>query len=120
MPHVRTANKHSGLAGAEDRNGFRKDGEIGVMSGSCKLSKDSLAPELSRKLSETGMVMVPLPQKTAEKMYAKLGAKACQQYALPEYADNIILLDTGQAKMMTSYMALDAASGQSRIRAGSL
>ncbi|KAA3639175.1 MAG: FAD-dependent oxidoreductase [Armatimonadetes bacterium] len=97
----------SGLAGAVDRNGFRKDGEIGVMSGSCKLSKDSLSPELSRKLSETGIVMVPFPEKTAEKMYSKLGAKACQQYALPEYADNIILLDTGQAKMMTSYVDLD-------------
>lgn len=97
----------SGLAGAEDRNGFRKDGKIGVMSGSCKLSKDSLAPELARELSDTGMVMVPFPKKTAEKMFAKLGDKACQQYALPEYADNIILLDTGQAKMMTSYVALE-------------
>jgi hypothetical protein len=97
----------SGLVGAEDRNGFRTDGEIGVMSGSCKLSKDSLAPELSRQLSEEGLVLVPLPTKTAEKMHAKLGAKACQQYALPEYADNIILLDTGQAKMMTSFIDLD-------------
>jgi hypothetical protein len=96
----------SGLVGAEDRNGFRTDGEVGVMSGSCKLSKDSLAPELSRRLTDDGLVLVPLPPKTAEKMHAKLGAKACQQYALPEYAENIILLDTGRAKMMTSFVDL--------------
>jgi hypothetical protein len=97
----------SGLVGAVDRNGFRSDGEIGVMSGSCKLSKDSLAPELAERLTRDGLVLVPLPKKTSDKMHAKLGAKACQQYALPEYADNIILLDTGQAKMMTSYTNLD-------------
>jgi folate-dependent tRNA-U54 methylase TrmFO/GidA len=37
----------------------------------------------------------------------KLGLKACQQYALPEYAHNIILLDTGGVKLMTSYIPLE-------------
>ncbi|MDJ0923810.1 MAG: FAD-dependent oxidoreductase [Acidimicrobiia bacterium] len=97
----------SGLAGAEDRDGHRADGQVGVMSGSCKLSKDSLAPELHRKLDEEGLVIVPLPENAAQKMRDKLGAKACQQYALPAYADNVILLDTGQAKMMTSFMPLE-------------
>lgn len=97
----------SGLAGAEDRNGLRADGEIGVMSGSCKLSKDSLDPALSAELTQKGLVIVPLPKTAADKNYAKLGAKACQQYALPEYADNVILLDTGQAKMMTSYVPIE-------------
>lgn len=97
----------SGLVGAKDRDGFRSDGEIGVMSGSCKLSKDSLAPDLSKRLSEDGLLIIPLPEAIAEKSRAKLGAKACQQYALAAYADNIILLDTGQAKMMTSFMPLD-------------
>ncbi len=96
----------SGLAGSEDRNGWRKDGQVGVMSGSCKLSKDSLSPELSRELSEKGLLVVPLPTAIVEKMNKKLGDKACQQYALAEYADNIVILDTGQAKMMTSYMDL--------------
>lgn len=77
------------------------------MSGSCKLSKDSLAPELHKKLDDEGLVIIPLPDSIAEKNRAKLGAKACQQYALPAYADNVILLDTGQAKMMTSYMPLE-------------
>jgi hypothetical protein len=97
----------SGLVGADDRNGQRADGQVGVMSGSCKLNKDSLSPELHRQLDEEGLVVVPLPRSAAQKNKAKLGAKACQQYALPAYADNVILLDTGQAKMMTSYMPLE-------------
>jgi hypothetical protein len=97
----------SGLVGAEDRDGQRSDGQVGVMSGSCKLSKDSLDPALSKQLTEEGLVVVPLSAKVAEKFHAKLGAKACQQYALPEYADNIILLDTGQAKLMTSFVPLE-------------
>lgn len=97
----------SGLVGAEDRDGLRTDGQVGVMSGSCKLSKDSLAPEIARELSDKGLVIVPMPRALVEKSMAKLGAKACQQYALADYAQNVILLDTGQAKMMTSYMPLE-------------
>ena len=37
----------------------------------------------------------------------KLDKKVCQQYALKEYAENIILLDTGHAKMMTSFYPLE-------------
>ena len=37
----------------------------------------------------------------------KLDLKVCQQYALDEYAENIILLDTGYAKLMTPYIPLD-------------
>ena len=33
-------------------------------------------------------------------------SKACQQYALAEFAENIILLDTGHAKLMTPYYDL--------------
>ena len=33
--------------------------------------------------------------------------KVCQQYALKEYAENIILLDTGHAKMMTPFYPLE-------------
>lgn len=33
--------------------------------------------------------------------------KVCQQYAIDEYAENIILLDTGHAKMMTSFYPLE-------------
>jgi hypothetical protein len=37
----------------------------------------------------------------------KLNMKVCQQYALKEFAENIVLLDTGHAKLMTSYYPLD-------------
>ncbi len=40
-------------------------------------------------------------------MGEKLGMKACQQYALKEFAENIILLDTGPAKLMTPYFPLE-------------
>jgi folate-dependent tRNA-U54 methylase TrmFO/GidA len=33
--------------------------------------------------------------------------KCCQQYALPEYAANVILLDTGHAKLMSPYYPLE-------------
>lgn len=97
----------SGLVGGHDRNGQRADGEYGVMSGSCKLSMHSLDPVLAQELRDQGVVSIPLPAELAEKNMAKLGNKACQQYALPEYATNLILLDTGKAKMMTSYMDLE-------------
>ncbi|HEY3275097.1 MAG TPA: FAD-dependent oxidoreductase [Syntrophorhabdaceae bacterium] len=82
-----------------------KRGEsTGAMSGSCKLLKESLSKAVVEALEKDGKVVIPLPEsmKSAE----KLAAKACQQYALPEFLDNIILLDTGHAKLMTSYMPL--------------
>ena len=38
----------------------------------------------------------------------KLEMKVCKQYALNEYAENIILLDTGYAKIMTPFFELNA------------
>jgi hypothetical protein len=37
----------------------------------------------------------------------KLATKACQQYALPEFAENLVLLDTGHVKLMTPFFPLD-------------
>jgi hypothetical protein len=52
---------------------------------------------------------VPLPEELrAGGGKAKLlGQKACQQYALPEFAENVILLDTGHVKLMSPYFPLD-------------
>jgi hypothetical protein len=36
-----------------------------------------------------------------------LDKKACQQYALKEFAENIVLLDTGHAKIMSPYYPLE-------------
>jgi hypothetical protein len=41
-------------------------------------------------------------------MGGKLSIKACQQYALPEFQDNIVLLDSGHAKLMTPFFPLEA------------
>jgi folate-dependent tRNA-U54 methylase TrmFO/GidA len=37
----------------------------------------------------------------------KLAIKACQQYALPEFENNLVLLNTGHAKLMTPFFPLD-------------
>ena len=94
-----------GQAGVQERAGLRPDGGLGAMSGSCKLLKDSLAPELIAALEKDGAVVIPLPEhlRRGEEV---LAVKACQQYALTEFEENIILLDTGHAKLMAPYYPL--------------
>jgi hypothetical protein len=84
----------------------RKGDHIGAMSGACKLFKESLSKEVVDRLNSTGVAVIPIPEsmRNAE----KLATKACQQYALPEFLDNIVLLNTGHAKLMTTYFPLDA------------
>ncbi|EGO62814.1 FAD-dependent oxidoreductase [Acetonema longum] len=93
-------------AGVREIIGLKADGSIGAMSGSCKLHKDSLAPEIVKELNETGVVIVPVPP-NLQKNKDSLSQKACQQYALAEFAENVILLDTGHAKLMSPYYPLD-------------
>jgi hypothetical protein len=76
------------------------------MSGSCKLFKESLAPEMVERLDKYGVVIVPIPE-ALRKGEGILAKKACQQYALAEFAENIILLDTGHAKLMAPFYPLD-------------
>lgn len=92
-------------AGVKDIMGLRKDGSYGAFSGSCKLNKDSLNLEVKKKLEKEGVVVLEIP--TEDIQMDKLTKKVCQQYALKEYGENIILLDTGHAKMMTSYYPLE-------------
>ncbi len=91
------------LAGVEEIQGKNALGGIGAMSGSCKLLKESLSPALRAQLDRTGVAVIPLPAELTEDHLAK---KACQQYALPEYKENLILLDTGHAKLMASFFNL--------------
>ena len=82
----------------------RKGNQIGAMSGACKLFKESLAPDIIGLLNEKGVVVIPItPWGQANGV---LSHKACQQYALPEYHENIILLDTGHAKLMAAFYPL--------------
>lgn len=93
------------LAGVEERQSRRGGGAVGAYSGSCEISKESLAPALGRELSEKGYVVVPLPDAVRDP--GKLGVKACQQYADPVYGDNLVMLDTGHGKLMMAYLPLD-------------
>lgn len=92
------------LAGVEETVGKKKDGSSGAMSGSCKIFKESLSAEIVEKLNKKGVVVIPIPEELRED---HLGIKCCQQYALPEFRDNIILLDTGHAKLMTPFYELE-------------
>lgn len=91
-------------AGGRDYFGLRKDGTPGAFSGSCKIEKESLSEELQRQLRDKGMAIVPLPQELINE--SKLSAKVCRQYALPQFAENVVLLDAGCAKMMTPFFPL--------------
>lgn len=93
-------------AGVEEYVGKKADGQVGAMSGSCKLLKESLSKELRDTLNKTGVCVVPIPEHL-RKSTESLGKKACQQYALKEFADNIILLDTDHAKLMAAFYPLD-------------
>ena len=79
--------------------------QTGAMSGSCKLHKESLSPELRDRLEEKGVAVIPVPQSL--QMSGKLSVKACQQYATEAFSENIILLNTGHAKLMTPFFPLD-------------
>ncbi len=93
----------TGLAGVAEMQGKKADGSLGAMSGSCKLFKESLAPELVNKLNQTGVAVVPIPKELIED---HLSLKACQQYALAAFRKNIVLLDTGHAKLMAPFFTL--------------
>ena len=94
----------TGLAGVSETCGRKPDGTIGAMSGSCKLNKETMDPALRSELERVGVLVVPLPPHLIT--HEKLAGKACQQYATADFASNLIVLDTGQAKLMTSYMPL--------------
>lgn len=91
--------------GVSDIQGEREDDILGAFSGSCKLAKESLSKEIQNQLDSTGVVILEIPKEDVN--YDKLTTKVCQQYALKEFAENIILLDTGHAKLMTTYYPLN-------------
>ncbi|AYD39947.1 FAD-dependent oxidoreductase [Clostridium fermenticellae] len=95
----------SECAGVEDLHGERSDGTYGAFSGSCKLSKDTVDKNLLNEIEKKGVVVLKVPKEDIN--LDKLKAKVCQQYALKEFAENIVLLDTGHIKLMTSYYPLD-------------
>jgi hypothetical protein len=95
----------SSRAGVDDLQGEREDGSLGAFSGSCKLAKDSLSEEIVNELNCKGVVVLKIP--TEDINLDKLKLKVCQQYALKEFAENVVLLDTGHAKLMTTFYPLE-------------
>ncbi len=92
-------------AGQKDISACKADGTRGAFSGSCKLDKRTLSKKIQKKLDKEGVVVVPLPERFINR--DKLARKVCRQYALDPYAENLILIDTGYAKLMTSYFNLE-------------
>jgi hypothetical protein len=93
-------------AGIKEMIGVKADGTLGAMSGSCKVHKDSLSHDIQFQLNTAGVCIIPVPEELQQSM-SDLGQKACQQYALKEFAENIVLLDTGHAKLMSAYYPLE-------------
>lgn len=91
----------AGKAGVEEIT----NSESLAISGSCKLEKNSLGKWLVDKLEKTGVCVIPVPRYLSDE--DKLTIKACQQYATKEFAENLVLLDTGHVKMMTPYFSLE-------------
>jgi len=91
----------AGKAGAREVSGSLFE----AMSGSCELQKKSLAPWLARNLEECGALVIPIPRYVPRD--DRSAPKACQQYSLPEFYDNIVLLDTGHAKLMAPFFPID-------------
>lgn len=94
-------------AGVKQWNGQQANGNYGAMSGSCKLSKESIGPKIVSELEEKGVALVKVPEKLREDI-SILTQKACQQYALKDFLENLVLLDTGPAKLMTPFFPLSA------------
>jgi hypothetical protein len=94
------------LAEIREVLGQKKDSSFGAMSGSCKLNKDSLSPEIREQLDRDGVVVIPLPEELI--INSKLSKKACVQYALEDFSKNLVILDTGHAKIMTPFFPLNA------------
>ncbi|WP_331478034.1 FAD-dependent oxidoreductase [Terrisporobacter hibernicus] len=84
----------TGRCGVNDMIGERVNGDFGAFSGSMKLLKESLSEDIQKELNDKGFAVIPLPKELRNEK--KLDIKVCQQYALHEFAENIILLDTGQ------------------------
>lgn len=93
-------------AGVKEYMGLKTDGTSGAMSGSCKLFKESLGREIVEKLDKDGVAVIPIPE-SLRKGSDILAKKACQQYALTEFTENVVLLDTGHAKLMSPTYPLD-------------
>ena len=92
-------------AGAREVDG-RQGNQIGAMSGSCILVKESISREMVEHLEKAGSAIVAIPNRKGSS--EKALHKACPQYDLPEFSENLVLLHPGQVRVMTPFFPLDA------------
>ncbi|WP_139906000.1 FAD-dependent oxidoreductase [Clostridium thermarum] len=92
-------------AGIQDIKGEREDGTPGAFSGSCEIPRDCLSEDLLKELDEKGAVVLQVPKEDVN--LDKLDLKVCQQYALPQFAENLVLLDTGHIKVMSPFYSIE-------------
>lgn len=95
----------SSKAGVKDLFSIREDETPGAFSGSCEIPKDSLSDDIVRELDKKGVVVLKIPSEDINPNKLKL--KVCQQYALDQFAENLVLLDTGHIKLMTPFYPID-------------
>ncbi len=93
------------LTGQKELISKKEDGSIGAFSGSCKLRMDSIDMSYQLKLKNEGKVIIKLDKDMVD--IEKLKTKICQQYSSKDFAENIILLNTGSAKLMSPYIPLE-------------
>ena len=97
----------SAKAGVMEKMCLRPDGGFGAFSGACKLHRGSVDAALLKELDRTGAAVVPLPKSLIEHEKKILPLKCCQQYNLPEFEENLILLETGHVKALVPYMPIE-------------
>ena len=85
----------------------RKGEQVGTMSVSRTLPKESLARELVDELNQKGVVVVPVPPSVRSQGKASDKTEQSAKYAQPELAKNLLLLDIGFAKLLTPFISLD-------------
>lgn len=64
-----------------------------------------MSSALVKKLEEDGVLVIPLPKHLHKT--EQLSRKVCQQYAISDFAENLVILDTGHAKLMVPFFPLE-------------
>lgn len=86
-------------------------------SGSVKVLKSSLSHDIASRLEKTGVAEIPLPE-TVE-ISVTPNEKSCRQYGSEDFYRKLVILHTGEAKVMVPYLPLEvlrSIPGLSRAR----
>lgn len=93
-------------AGIKEVMGRNRNGGFGAMTGAFDIHKDTIGPAIRKELDDKGVVVVPLPKEDEDLHANSLRMKTCQQYALREFAENLVILNNGFGKVHTTFVPL--------------